>query len=339
MKNIILFKSGAPGDFVQTLHPVRRFLEAHPGDETVYLIPPEYFTLALMASFKLPFTILTPYDTTRALKEKCDRLYNLTGAPFEFRERNNWPAGISNIEIYANILRSPSFGGALEIGEFTPTLALPEATNLILLGDMLKFPEQPVILHYHSRTPVKDYPEMERLAGLLVANLHPLILLKAEGKAQSNQEPFKLAKMALHVGYTDYVTLASLIKYSILFVGPDSFPLHLAAALGAPVIGIFGPTGWEIAKHYSPALSIQPKGMASSASGPTGALYNSKDKADFCYPPCWTAPSRGFKCAEQARCLNTIDPMKIRDVIEIFIVNIKKSRSKKNILQRITSEN
>ena len=41
---------------------------------------------------------------------------------------------------------------------------------------------------------------------------------------------------------TDLATLAALVERARLFVGGDSGPLHLACALGCPVVGIYGPT-------------------------------------------------------------------------------------------------
>jgi len=41
---------------------------------------------------------------------------------------------------------------------------------------------------------------------------------------------------------TDFTELKALIETSKIFIGGDSGPLHLAAALGKPTVGIFGPT-------------------------------------------------------------------------------------------------
>ncbi|HKQ61115.1 MAG TPA: glycosyltransferase family 9 protein, partial [Candidatus Polarisedimenticolaceae bacterium] len=41
---------------------------------------------------------------------------------------------------------------------------------------------------------------------------------------------------------TDLAQLAALIERAALFVGGDSGPLHLACAVGCPVLGIYGPT-------------------------------------------------------------------------------------------------
>jgi lipopolysaccharide heptosyltransferase II len=44
------------------------------------------------------------------------------------------------------------------------------------------------------------------------------------------------------VGKADIPTLLGVISYCDLFVSPDTAPLHMAAALGVPVVGLFGPT-------------------------------------------------------------------------------------------------
>ncbi len=46
-------------------------------------------------------------------------------------------------------------------------------------------------------------------------------------------------------GQTDLPTLAALCGMARLFVGIDSGVLHLAAAMGTPVVAVFGPTDWR----------------------------------------------------------------------------------------------
>ena len=43
-------------------------------------------------------------------------------------------------------------------------------------------------------------------------------------------------------GRSDVRTLAALLKRSMLFVGNDTGAMHIAAAVGAPVVGLFGPS-------------------------------------------------------------------------------------------------
>ena len=48
---------------------------------------------------------------------------------------------------------------------------------------------------------------------------------------------------------TDLPTLAALLERSRLFVGGDSGPLHMACAVGCPVVGVYGPTDPQV---YAP---------------------------------------------------------------------------------------
>ena len=43
-------------------------------------------------------------------------------------------------------------------------------------------------------------------------------------------------------GHSDVRTLAALLKRSSLFIGNDTGAMHIAAAVGAPVVGLFGPS-------------------------------------------------------------------------------------------------
>ena len=49
---------------------------------------------------------------------------------------------------------------------------------------------------------------------------------------------------------TSLTELASLIRRSALFVGSDTGPLHLAAALGTPCVGLYGPTLPQVCGPY-----------------------------------------------------------------------------------------
>ena len=46
-------------------------------------------------------------------------------------------------------------------------------------------------------------------------------------------------------GKTSLKESAALIELSAIFVGNDSCPLHIAAAVNTPAVGIFGPSNWE----------------------------------------------------------------------------------------------
>ena len=45
------------------------------------------------------------------------------------------------------------------------------------------------------------------------------------------------------IGHTSVGELAALLELASLFIGVDSAPMHMAAALGVPVVALFGPSG------------------------------------------------------------------------------------------------
>lgn len=52
------------------------------------------------------------------------------------------------------------------------------------------------------------------------------------------------------VGKTDLLELAAVLKEAAVVIGPDSGPLHMAAVMGTPVVGLYGPTDPECTGPY-----------------------------------------------------------------------------------------
>ncbi len=62
------------------------------------------------------------------------------------------------------------------------------------------------------------------------------------------------SKPAVFVGRTDILQLAALIERCKVYVTPDSAPLHVAAAMGIPLVVLFGPT--DSRRHQPPARNM-----------------------------------------------------------------------------------
>ena len=67
------------------------------------------------------------------------------------------------------------------------------------------------------------------------------------------------------IGNLDVPASAAVLRRAALYIGNDSGLMHLGAAAGAPVVGVFGTTD---AREYAPA---GPRTVAVSADGPQGA--------------------------------------------------------------------
>ncbi len=64
-----------------------------------------------------------------------------------------------------------------------------------------------------------------------------------------------VSKPPVLIGQTSLMELACLIKRAQVFVGHDSSPLHLAAAVGTPAVALFGPT--DPRRHVPPTFRGQ----------------------------------------------------------------------------------
>lgn len=89
------------------------------------------------------------------------------------------------------------------------------------------------------------------------------------------------------VGKTSLVELAGLLGSAAVFVGNDSGPMHLAAALGTPTVGIYGSssTAWT---------------------RPLGARTTTVSAEGFACQPCFLK-----SCPEETFCLDTLDAERV----------------------------
>lgn len=75
---------------------------------------------------------------------------------------------------------------------------------------------------------------------------HVLLIGSREDLALSRETAAGLPRGAtVLAGQTPLKVTAALIEQSTLFIGNDSGPLHIAAAVGTPAVGIFGPSDWR----------------------------------------------------------------------------------------------
>ncbi|HEX8552713.1 MAG TPA: glycosyltransferase family 9 protein [Abditibacteriaceae bacterium] len=96
-----------------------------------------------------------------------------------------------------------------------------------------------------ARRGIKEWPEEHWAQALdtLAARL-PVVLV---GTQQTESVRAKMKQPVFDAGgRTDLQTLAALCGRARLFLGIDSGVLHLAAAMGTPVVGIYGPSSWKL---------------------------------------------------------------------------------------------
>ncbi len=79
----------------------------------------------------------------------------------------------------------------------------------------------------------------------------------------------------------DFVRLGAVLAEADLFIGPDSGPMHLAAAVGTPTVAIFGPSSPEVYRPLAPNVV---------------ALYNPVPTSPCFVNGRWNAACRNWAC-------------------------------------------
>ena len=104
-------------------------------------------------------------------------------------------------------------------------------------------------LHPTSRWLFKCWPveRMNALVAALQARGHRIVVTAAPAEAEMKMVKAILAGLAQPVldlsGQLSLKQLAALSARAKLFIGVDSAPMHIAAAMGTPVAALFGPSG------------------------------------------------------------------------------------------------
>jgi ADP-heptose:LPS heptosyltransferase len=79
-------------------------------------------------------------------------------------------------------------------------------------------------------------------AGAILAGARVAVLAAAHERAQATPLLEALPQAIDLVGRTDLLTAAAILRRAALFVGNDTGLMHVAAAVGAPTLGLFGPS-------------------------------------------------------------------------------------------------
>lgn len=122
-----------------------------------------------------------------------------------------------------------------------------------------------VLLHPAARYVFKAWP-LERFAALAdwlsLQGVH-VAIIGSQREQMIGQQIVNLTKTKPHnlMGHTRVMDLAALMKESLLVIGNDGGPLHMAAAVGCPVVGLFGPSDPAVWGPQGESVRILYKGL------------------------------------------------------------------------------
>lgn len=122
-----------------------------------------------------------------------------------------------------------------------------------------------VLLHPAARYDFKAWP-LERFAALADWLSEQSLRVALIGSSQDILLGQQILNLTKHrpmnlIGTTHLSQLAALMKRSTLFVGNDGGPMHMAAAVGCPVVGLFGPSDPAVWGPRGSSMKVIYKGL------------------------------------------------------------------------------
>lgn len=109
-----------------------------------------------------------------------------------------------------------------------------------------------ILLFPNSRGPKKEWPYFFELTQILLERTEKMCVWVGQNLPQQVPQHPRFVNL---IGKTKLSDLPTLIQNATCIIANDSGPVHLAAALGKPLVGIYGPTDsqrygpYPIAKH------------------------------------------------------------------------------------------
>lgn len=284
VKKILLIKPRGIGDIVLSTIILENIINSIPGCQIDYLT--EGFAKPSVINNPLVTKVLTmgkkefPLKVAfRIWKEKYDMVIDLWSNPrsaqITFLSRVKYRVGFNyRGRRYAYNIHATSERGDHHSAEHNLELLKP--LNIPIISKKVTF-----IVDKQDAEFGKEFFEKNNLSGQKVAGIIPAggwaskrcdydkwieicgelnnslgmktLILWGPG---DEEDAFKineaLPNITILAPKTELVQMTGLMKYCSLIIANDSGPMHIAAAMDLPTLGIFGPTNPEAHKPYSP---------------------------------------------------------------------------------------
>jgi ADP-heptose:LPS heptosyltransferase len=323
-RKVLLIRLRRIGDIILTTPAVRALRTALPRAELVYVVEEPYRKL-VEGNPDIDRVVTVPKGQSRreflalvraVRKEGYDAVVDFHGGPraslLAFLSGGKVKAGyavkhrgvfydvrvprapkegrIHSVENHVNLVRALG----IEVGE-VPGLVLPRSSGGALTRDV---PQAPfLVLHVGAGNRFRYWgaDNLVRLVRLIgeIPGTRAVLIGGPEDRAAEAEILEKVPGTQSYVASLDLAGTAELIRRATVFVGPDSGPMHIAAAVGTPIVAWFGPT---LPANFAP---WKPAGGARII-----------EKALDC------RPCRQRTCVHgDFRCLQLITPEEVRDQV------------------------
>jgi lipopolysaccharide heptosyltransferase I len=261
--SLLVIRLSAFGDVIHTIPAVVALRDALPETEIVWAVEPAYAELVEIVARVRPIRVaLKQWSVSRILAARRDVRGFGTAIDFQglikssliarasgARKRYGFARDVIREKPAAWFVNRPvTIDQSSHVVEWNVDLARAVAPSIAGVPevDFAPFAEDPsgklagfdnrIILLPGAGKPAKQWP-VERFAGLAQRIGSGALVAWGPG-----EEPLARAIGAEVAPATNFRELAFLLGRARLIIGADTGPLHLAAALGTPVIGLYGPT-------------------------------------------------------------------------------------------------
>ncbi len=137
------------------------------------------------------------------------------------------------IDQILEVLDTPPFGVA-------PKIAL--SRNIINESRRLFEGDDPFcVIHAGASTPLRQWPRMSALTAQIQDRLGLRVVVNRGPVEMERGLSADLPREVRYIGPMTATELAAVLSRAALYVGNDTGPTHLAAAVGTPTVAVFGP--------------------------------------------------------------------------------------------------
>ncbi|MBI3990289.1 MAG: lipopolysaccharide heptosyltransferase II [candidate division NC10 bacterium] len=206
-----------------------------------------------------------------------------------------YPHALHAVERYLSLARCLGADGDPHAFFIATSLEDETRVRRFLSQSGISTDEPKVVLHSSARWGTKLWEEERfgRLGDLLAEKLGARILLtgsEADGPITARIAASMRHRALNLAGKLTLKGLVALLKQTSLLVTVDSGPMHIAAALGTPLVALFGPTDPRWTGPYGPNCTVLQKTI-----------------------PCRPCLKRRCQIAEERLCMRSID---VEEVLE-----------------------
>ena len=281
MTQVLIIKPSSLGDIVHGLQVVTSIKEQQPEARISWIVREIFAPLVRCCEavdrtyvFRRDNGVLGFFRLMREVREtEFDYVFDMQGllrtGLMTFRARGKKKVGLADAREGSGVfydekvalppggLRSHSIEKLLQFcpilgskAELQGTIKFKDVTGLNLTHLESRTGSRPILMFPDSRRPDKRWLGFKQLTELLLREDRRRRVVWAGNNYVPDKDAFLPDQFLNLTGNTSVVSLPALVQRSLWVISNESGPMHLAAALGIPVLAVIGPSDPQVLGPY-----------------------------------------------------------------------------------------